>query len=87
MKHCRHFIDGTLRDPAHDRWLDVHEPATGQVLAQVAAGDASDVAAAVAAAQQAFPQWSTLPNEARAHWLEALANALESRLEVFAQAE
>ena len=87
MKHCRHFIDGTLRDPAHDRWLDVHEPATGQVLAQVAAGDASDVAAAVTAAQQAFPQWSALPNEARARWLEALANALESRLEVFAHAE
>ncbi len=87
MKHCRHFIDGTLRDPVGDRWLDVHEPATGQVLAQVAAGDASDVDAAVAAAQKAFPQWSALPNDVRARWIEALADALEERLEAFAQAE
>jgi len=87
MKHCRHFIDGTLRDPAGGRWLDVFEPASGAPLAQVAAGDADDVDAAVAAASAAFPAWSALPNDARARWLEALADALEERLDAFAQAE
>ncbi|HRN62066.1 MAG TPA: aldehyde dehydrogenase [Luteimonas sp.] len=87
MKHCRHFIDGTFRDPAGGRWLDVFEPATGQPLAQVAAGDAVDVDTAVAAATAAFPSWSALPNDARARWLEKLADALEERLEAFAQAE
>ncbi|TWT23742.1 aldehyde dehydrogenase [Luteimonas marina] len=87
MKHCRHFIDGAFRDPAGGRWLDVFEPATGQTLAQVAAGDAVDVDAAVAAASAALPSWSALPDEARARWLERLADALEERLDAFAQAE
>lgn len=87
MKHCRHFIGGTFHDPMGERWLDVHEPATRQVLAQIAAGDARDVDAAVAAASKAFPYWSALPNDVRANWLETLADALEERLEAFAQAE
>lgn len=87
MKHCRHFIDGSLRHPASERWLDVHEPATRQLLAQVAAGDARDVDAAVSAARKAFPHWSALTNDARAQWLETLADALEERIEAFAQAE
>jgi len=87
MKHCRHFIGGEFRESADGRWLDVFEPATGAPLAQVAAGAAADVGAAVAAAAGAFPGWSALPNDARARWLERLADALEERLDAFAQAE
>lgn len=83
----RHTIDGKPRDPTSQRWLDVHEPATGSVYAEVAAGDGSDVDAAVAAAREAFPAWSALANSERARWLERLADALEERLELFAQAE
>ncbi|MBA2237951.1 MAG: aldehyde dehydrogenase [Lysobacter sp.] len=83
----RHTIDGKPQDAASARWLDVHEPATGSAYAQVAAGDAADIDAAVAAARGAFPAWSALPNSERAQWLERLAGGLESRLELFAQAE
>src|SRR5262245_39666773 len=87
MQRFRHWIDGEPRDAAAGRWLDVHDPASAQAYAQVAAGDADDVEAAVAAAQAAFPAWSALPHSERAHWLEALAAALEARLNDFAQAE
>ena len=83
----RHFIDGELRDPASGDWLEVFEPATGSVYGEVAAGDASDVDVAVAAAASAFPEWSKLANSDRARWLERLADALEAKLELFAQAE
>ncbi|HSM10294.1 MAG TPA: aldehyde dehydrogenase [Lysobacter sp.] len=83
----RHFIDGELRDPASGNWLEVFDPATGAVYGEVAAGDASDVDVAVAAATRAFPEWSKLPNSDRARWLERLADALEAKLELFAQAE
>ena len=63
------------------------DPATGEVAAQVADGDARDVDAAVAAAQAAFPAWSSLPNSERARWLERLADAIEARLDEFAQVE
>ena len=82
-----HFINGELRDPASSDWLEVFEPATGSVYGEVAAGDASDVDVAVAAAASAFPEWSKLANSDRARWLERLADALEAKLELFAQAE
>jgi aminomuconate-semialdehyde/2-hydroxymuconate-6-semialdehyde dehydrogenase len=87
MQQLRHWIDGTDRDASSGRWLEVFDPATGKAYAQVADGGPEDVDAAVAAAQAAFPAWSSLPNEERARWLEKLADALESRLGDFAHAE
>ncbi len=82
-----HLIGGNAREPRSGRWLDVQEPATGAVHARCAAGDSHDVETAVAAAQAAFPAWSALPASERARWLNKLADALESRIEDFAQAE
>jgi aminomuconate-semialdehyde/2-hydroxymuconate-6-semialdehyde dehydrogenase len=82
-----HWIDGEAREAANGRWLEVFDPATGKPFAEVARGDATDVDAAIAAAQRAFPAWSALPNSERARWLEELADALEARLEDFAHAE
>ena len=82
-----HWIDGESREAASGRWLDVFDPALGQPYAQVASGDARDVEAAIAAARQAFPAWSSLPNSERARWMERLADALDARLDDFAHAE
>ncbi|QSX77458.1 aldehyde dehydrogenase [Agrilutibacter solisilvae] len=82
-----HWIDARPREVADDRWLEVHDPATGKAFAQVARGGAADVEAAITAAAAAFPAWSALPNSERARWLERLADALEARLDDFAHAE
>ena len=87
MQRDPHWINGRPCEPANGQWLDVFDPATGEVAAQVADGDARDVDAAVAAAQAAFPAWSSLPNSERARWLERLADAIEARLDEFAQVE
>ena len=87
MQRDPHWIDGKPAMPANGRWLDVFDPATREVASQVADGDARDVDAAVAAAQAAFPAWSSLPNSERARWLERLADAIEARLDEFAQVE
>ena len=83
----QHWIDGAPADPANGRWRDVFDPATGTAFAQVAEGDADDVARAVEAARNAFPAWSALPTFERARWLERLADALESALDEVAHAE
>lgn len=70
----------------HD-WIDVFDPATTEVVAQVSAGIAGDVDTAVRRAQAAFPMWSRLANSERARWLEKLADALEARIADFADAE
>jgi aminomuconate-semialdehyde/2-hydroxymuconate-6-semialdehyde dehydrogenase len=72
---------------AVEHWLDVVDPATAEVFAQVSAGTAHDVDVAVRRAQAVFPSWSSLPNSERARWLERLADALEARIPEFAEAE
>jgi aminomuconate-semialdehyde/2-hydroxymuconate-6-semialdehyde dehydrogenase len=72
---------------AVEHWLDVIDPATTEVFAQVSAGTAQDVDVAVRRAQAAFPAWSGLSNSERARWLEKLADALEARIPEFADAE
>ena len=87
MLELPHWIDGKPTEPGNGRWLDVFEPATGQAFAQVADGGADDVEAAVAAAREAFPAWSSLSNSERGRWLHRLADALEARLDDVARAE
>ena len=87
MQRAPHWIDGTPVPPSGGNWLDVHDPATGQVVGQVAEGGDADVDAAVAAAARAFPAWSGLPASERARWMERLADAIEARLDEFAEAE
>ena len=87
MHRDLHWIDGKPVPPSNGQWLDVFDPATREVASQVADGDAADVDAAVAAAQAAFPGWSSLPNSARARWMERLADAIETRIEEFARVE
>lgn len=72
---------------AVEHWLDVIDPATGEVFAQVSAGTTHDVEVAVRRAQAAFPAWSALRNSERARWLDRLADALEARIPEFADAE
>lgn len=58
----------------------VVNPANGEVFAKVAAGNATHVDAAVAAARAAFPAWSKLPDGERQRLMHALAGALEANM-------
>jgi 5-carboxymethyl-2-hydroxymuconic-semialdehyde dehydrogenase len=59
-----HLIAGKAR--TSDRRFDTLDPATQEVLAEVAAGDAATVNEAVAAAKAAFPAWAARPATERA---------------------
>jgi aminomuconate-semialdehyde/2-hydroxymuconate-6-semialdehyde dehydrogenase len=87
MIRLSHTINGKAAAPVGQRWLDVFEPATGGKYGECPAGDRSDLDAAVAAARSAFPAWSALPGSERGRWLNRLADALEARLDRFAEAE
>jgi len=81
------LIDGRLVAPRADRWLDVYEPATGEVFALCPDSDADDIADAVAAAGRAAPAWGNAPIEQRAHVLNRLAELIEQDLDAFAAIE
>lgn len=77
----KNLVNGLLIDAADGRKLDVVEPATEKVLAQVPASGPDDVEAAVQAAQEAFRVWRrTTPGE-RAEMLLALADAIDAHAE------
>jgi benzaldehyde dehydrogenase (NAD) len=62
---------------SHGGVLESTEPATGEVLATVGLADASDVAAAAAAAKQAQPEWAAQPGPQRAALIRRAAGVLE----------
>jgi aminomuconate-semialdehyde/2-hydroxymuconate-6-semialdehyde dehydrogenase len=81
------YIDGVRRMPRFRRWLDVSDPATGQVYARAPQSGIDDVEMAITAATTAFPAWRALPASERARWLNRLADLVERDLEEFARAE
>jgi 1-pyrroline dehydrogenase len=87
VKQVQMFIDGESRPAIDGKTVAVIAPATGEQIAEVPAGSAADVDAAVAAAEAAFPAWSlTTPGE-RAKALLKLAERLEVAEEEFAALE
>lgn len=85
MTATRMFIGGTWRDAADGATRPVIDPATEQVLAEVAEGSAADATAAIDAAERAFPAWSALPAESRAGYLRRIAAGIREREEELAQ--
>ncbi|HJU26119.1 MAG TPA: aldehyde dehydrogenase family protein, partial [Rhodanobacteraceae bacterium] len=81
------LIDGELRASCTDAYLDVFEPATGEVYARCPDSDRRDVELAVEAARCAAPAWAALPHGERARHLHRLADAVEAKLDQLAREE
>jgi aldehyde dehydrogenase (NAD+) len=66
-----HFINGTFVAPEGGDYIDVENPATGEIIARVASGTAKDVDLAVAAARAAFedPSWRAMTPRERSSLL------------------
>lgn len=74
----QHYIGGTWQDSASGETFADVNPATGGVITRVAAGDAPDVARAVAAATHAFYEgpWARRGGAYRAPFLERIAQLM-----------
>ncbi len=74
------FINGEWVEAQSGKTLDVLNPATGKVIAKVAAGDAADIDLAVKAARKAFESgpWPSMPPSGRAKLMWKLAEAFEA---------
>ena len=73
------YIDGAWSPSAGDNVIDVLNPASEQVIAQVAQGTAADVDRAVASAKAALPAWSALSPAERADHLQRVHEALTAQ--------
>lgn len=81
----KNYIDGYWLESQSTRLLDVHNPATGEVIAQVPMSTTDEVNEAVAAAKAAFEEWRETPPYTRARYMFRLRNLMEERFEDLAQ--
>jgi phenylacetaldehyde dehydrogenase len=83
------LINGKWVDAASGKTFPTYNPATGEVLANVAEGDKEDINRAVAAARAAFDTgpWSKITPSMRGKLIWKLADLIEQHAEEFAQLE
>src|SRR5579872_577865 len=83
------LINGKWVDSASGKTFPTYNPATGEVMSQIAEGDREDINRAVTAARNAFENgpWRTLTASERGRLIWKLADLLEENLEEFAELE
>ena len=80
-----HLING--QSVASKAYFETINPATQQVLAEVASGGEAEVHAAVAAAKAAFPKWAGTPAPERAKLIRKLGDLIAKHVPEIAQLE
>jgi malonate-semialdehyde dehydrogenase (acetylating)/methylmalonate-semialdehyde dehydrogenase len=81
MTILANLINGEWRPSHSDRRQEIHNPATGEALAQVPFATPAEVEAAVTAAHEAFADWRQVPPMARARVLFRFRELLEDAFE------
>ncbi len=82
-----HFIGGEWVSSASGQTIDLSNPATGDHLAKIQAGNSDDVVRAVQAAAAAFPTWSRSKPAERQALLNEIARRMRARLQDYAVLE
>lgn len=80
-----HLING--KPVAGRDYFQTVNPATQEVLAEVASGGEAEVNAAVAAAKEAFPKWAAMPAPQRAKLIRKLGDLIAANVPEIAQTE
>jgi len=84
MERLQNFIDGGWRASSANEALNVIDPASAKVLAEVPLSPATDVNAAVEVAERAFIDWRRTPVVDRIQPLFRLKTLLEQHREELA---
>ncbi|MCU9954527.1 5-carboxymethyl-2-hydroxymuconate semialdehyde dehydrogenase [Burkholderia sp. BKH01] len=81
----KHWIDG--REVESRETFTTLNPATGDVIADVASAGEAEVDAAVGAAKEAFPKWASTPAKERAKLMRKLGELIEKNVPMLAALE
>jgi len=85
LETLTNFIGGSWVASKATEFLDVHNPATGEVIARTPLSTGEDLDAAVAAAQRAFPGWRDTPPTVRARAMFRFRELLNESFEELAR--
>lgn len=80
------YVNNEWVDPMVDEYVDVVNPATGEVVAKTPLTRKADVDAAAEVAQQAFLSWRQVPTQDRIQYLFKLRDLLKAHLDEISEA-
>lgn len=77
-KVLKNYVGGKWVDPENTGYLDVENPSTGEILAQVPLSTTEETNRAIDVAAKAFPEWSNTPVARRVRYLFELNELLRA---------
>ena len=83
----KHFIGGEWVEASSGETMEVLNPSTGEVIAEVPRGSAEDVARAVDAAKKAWSEWQSKTPKDRMELLLGLADVIDENADELARLE
>lgn len=87
MEKLQNYIGGQLVPPQSGAYIDNYDPSRGQVYSLIPDSDAADVQAAVDAAKEAFPGWSSTSFQERSRIMVRISELIGENLDRLAAAE
>ncbi len=85
IKKLKYFVDGQWLESKTEKYMDVFNPSTGEVIAQAPCCTQEEVESAIAAAKAAFPAWSNTPVMKRVQVLYKFRELLVEHLDELAR--
>ena len=80
-KIIEHWINGSFHSSSSDRFGDIFNPASGEVISKLPMGNKSDLEKTVTAAEAAYASWSKTSITKRAQVMFKFKELLESHRE------
>jgi aminomuconate-semialdehyde/2-hydroxymuconate-6-semialdehyde dehydrogenase len=87
MIQIENYINGVCSPALNNEWIDVYSPADGKVYGRLPSSDRDDIENAYVSSKTAFKKWSQTSIENRSKILIKIADLMESKLELLAEAE
>jgi len=84
MNRIKNYVNGAWVESSTERFLDIENPGTGELLAQVPMTTREEVNLAVTSAKSAFEKWKEVPPTERVRYIFKLKNLLEENLDEIA---
>jgi len=81
MTRMRYCVGGEWKESKTDKWMEVTDSSTGEVIAEVPCCTPEEVESAIDAAQKAFPEWSMLSISKRTQMMFKWRNILIDHLD------
>jgi malonate-semialdehyde dehydrogenase (acetylating)/methylmalonate-semialdehyde dehydrogenase len=81
IRVLKYFVNGQWLESKNDKYMDIYDPSTGEVIAQTPCCTKDEVEGAVRAAKDAFPGWSRTPVMRRVQVLYRFRELLDKHME------